>query len=236
MKHFLLILGLSIILISCSEDSNSQYSESQDFSNSQLINTKSLNDTLKNLFNNMVNSTEYKNLLKDHMDFRNKMNFNGDISVIQDENDLLAWISNNIHQTNFIDYNDAVTQYNTLKSDEEIIMNNNYQLYDEISKTDPSDLLELHDPNMPGYPYDPSVPNSSPCVNECINEAVDCGKLADANFYASSASAARALITGNVPMAVATMTYARYKQGEAQKNCAEAYKECLCNCSPEYCS
>ncbi len=220
MKKVYLFLS-ALIIFSCTSDSNNL--ENTNESTSKLMQRGAIDD-LKDLYQKMITSEDYIESSKQIKIFLEKMNFDGsDTGILNDETKMLNWISANISKTSFKDLDEASIRWKNIKSKQSIIIRDNFDFFKALDGSKSGDLLNVMDP------YTPPVANSGPCENKCINDAVDCDRMAKA-MYEGGMRAAGRLISVDPPLAALTATYVSLKYSEAQRTCVKNLNTCIDKC------
>lgn len=81
-------------------------------------------------------------------------------------------------------------------------------------------------PITPGY----GQQTYGPCINECINDAVECGRDADEAYAVAIRASSVQWATGNLVGAVTTALVATMQHRRSQKTCVRSFNRCVENC------
>jgi hypothetical protein len=109
MKKIILTVLTFIVLTSCSTDSN--FEENTD---TTIPKSSARVLDMETLYNEMIISQSYLTLTSKAESFVQKMNYQGDGTDIERDGEILVWISANLSSTSFINYQDAVSQYESV--------------------------------------------------------------------------------------------------------------------------
>lgn len=91
--------------------------------------------TLESLYLDMINSSRYQSLNVLREEFFQKMNFTGNnIWDLRTDDDYLDWIRININNTYFDNYEDAVTKWNIIKTENALVIHENIDFYHMLAE------------------------------------------------------------------------------------------------------
>ncbi|MCW4469421.1 hypothetical protein OGH69_10630 [Flavobacterium sp. MFBS3-15] len=113
-----------------------------------------------------------------------------------DETAMLDWIDNNLSKTDFATYNDAVTAWEAVKDEFELVLADNKDFFETEWDKDEWDELIIPIPDF--------VASNNECIFECRNEAND-GFMQAAQAYRVALRQANAFAVAN-PVAGASAT------------------------------
>ncbi len=226
---------LFLLLLSCSNDSNNLSENPEATANPELLaRSKSDFEKLKDDYKNMINSEEYLLYTDALHEFTSRLLIaDGDLNF-KDENLLKDWLNNNIVGTDFDSYNQAILLYDNAKVAYEAVVVKNIKVLSEIASFTKKQQLELFlleggaNPHLVGN-EDYQV-NAGPCHNECINDAVACGRASDENYAAAMTISSGLWASGNIYAAVSVSMIATLNHSSSQKACARTFNSCYRNC------
>jgi hypothetical protein len=149
MKKILTVVALSLLLFSCSNESE----VAKEVSINKSTFAKEGDADLDKLYDNMVKSEAYINYESLQKDFIAKVNFKGNVSEVDTNEKLLTWISDNLSQTSFVNIEEAEGQSENLKlAFYKVYVENEIFFKGIINSNDTKSLLihYLHLPTLPG--------------------------------------------------------------------------------------
>jgi len=172
-------------------------------------------------------------------------NFDTKINMVEFDNfdsreDFLEAISNNIEQTDFVDFAEAIGHYDLITNKYAIFFAENVDFYTRVSNLEQQDvrkfvnidrhydypeLIDINDPSVPGG-GDNDINN---CKGRCIAEMWQCHLDAQQVYEEKIAGA---LIAGTIfPAAgVAIVANAYFERKAADRKCAREGLACVDNC------
>lgn len=183
--------------------------------------------SFKDLFFKYKESSEQ--FYKDLTTFENRIDLekNG-TDCLKDNNVFEDWIKENLTKTKYENSEDAINDYRSLVSQQENLIKDNLDFFKEIEKNKEEFLSLLDKEGMFVSPVIP--PNSTNgCVNNCINDAVDCGDAADENYAAAIGSYSVGAIWNPI-VAGAGALYATFVHHNAQRACVRTFNGCIGRC------
>ena len=168
----IIILSASILLfLSCSNEStqinpNQIQDETKSISNDENLFQRNNNEDLKLSYESMIASESYGVFDTSIKEFYADMNFDGDLSIFNDERSMFTWISSNLSKTNFSDLGIAEARWEKITDEHNLVIAENEQFFTLIQDIRPGDLVNIYPPLV-------QEPNGG-CLDNCDNEAAQC--------------------------------------------------------------
>lgn len=158
MKKILTVVALSLLLFSCSNESE----VAKEVSINKSTFAKEGDADLDKLYDNMIKSEAYVVYESLQKDFLNKVNFTGDVSDVDTNEKLLDWINDNLSQTSFKNIEEAKGQSGDLKLAFYKVYQANEKLFiGSATSVDPKKDLTRFVPIR--FPDDSITANGDPC-------------------------------------------------------------------------
>jgi len=124
-KVLMLLIGcFLVILAACTHEDSTDFN-----TGTRAFQQKSGGSKLDSLYTVMKTSSRYIDLQVLRQDFSKKMNFTGDAATLKKENDFLDWINNNLSNTGFTDYKEAINDWNKMKVETGLLIGENIDFY-----------------------------------------------------------------------------------------------------------
>lgn len=171
MKKRILQIALASMFIfyaSCSNESDVATQESGINSTvlkSDGLSEKELEDAIL-MYDAMIETAEYKAFELSLEEFNGKMNVeNENMPTFVSKDDAMAWINNNLPNTNFSSVSDFEGDYDNLTGAMGNIMSNNMGLYNALSNASLEQTIEIMRPKYIGVEI-PEV--ASECTDACL--------------------------------------------------------------------
>ena len=140
----------------------------------------------KKLYENYKNATVpfYKNLNEFEINLNTEFD---NVTFLESEESFKQWLSKNVSKTNFENEQQALTEYKNLISMSSEIVNNNISFFKLIGDNKEEFLGFLQTNPIDGVQSPPVDNPQEPvivlgCINDCINDAVYCGRDADTTY------------------------------------------------------
>lgn len=211
MKKFFLIFLLPLFFSCVDEDAQS--TETKKESN---FSTKSETLTIESTFRNLYYSSTYSELDKKMEDFQTKMNYDGDSSIFENETKVLNWISTNINSTTFTSYEEAKSEWASIETQGENIVQENTAFFQLIENSSSEEIREGI-----GQVLIPEIgDDENEALNKCKEEFKACRaealKIFDMEYYDPS---------GSIPDWVGTLGASLIFAADMVK-CRGAYNDC----------
>lgn len=219
MKKIYFLLSIMLVFSCSSETDNKQESTT---SNSIDYQSRLGNVELKQLYQNMIESKKHIELSRKIDNFIIAMNYSGDEHLLDTEENIFGWISQNISSTHFANYNEATTNWNEIKNIQATVINENFSFFNGLIEANPGDLALVMNPIA-------TPVTNGDCMNNCINGAVDCNRISQANYDGGMAAVAR-LTTYYPALAPVAAAIVLLKYQYSQKACVATLNACVADC------
>jgi hypothetical protein len=229
MKKLLFLATGILLFISCSNDteqikiSDSEAVEINSLSSEMTLKSDPVDPVLKQLYIDMINSQSYIDFNNAIVAFDDKLGDNIPDSELSSSNKILNWVQNNITQTGFQNYQEAVDKWDDVEALSAIAIEANYTFHEYLAGTRPGSLFTV---------IEEVNPVTSDCP-ECYQQFLSCSNTAH-NTYAAVVEVAAGLFkTGQISKysyqsicdaASLTRTKADRKCHETMTNCCQDSK------------
>lgn len=174
LKTVSLLFCVSMLVLGCS-------TEDENTTNSPSINAKVAENELikaKQLFVDMMSTSEYSNYRSTLMNFVDKMN--GNVVIFQTKQEYLNWISLNLAKTKFISKEEFSEILDNLVLKQSILMTKNSELYSYLAHAEEQQIIQILQPSLA---TPPNIVTTSSCADECMDQ---CELDINANNYVHS--------------------------------------------------
>lgn len=161
LKTVFLLFCVSMLVLGCSkEDANT--------SNNLSISAKVAENELtkaKQLFVDMMSTSDYSNYKSTLMNFVDKMN--GNVVILQTKEEYLDWISLNLAKTKFTSKEEFSEILDNLVLKQSILMTKNSELYSYLAHADEKQTIEIMQPSLA---TPPNVTTNGTCADGCMDQ------------------------------------------------------------------
>lgn len=214
MKKTILLLLSFFVVVSCSD--NQEVSEPTSPHSTARI----ARADLQLLYDNMINSQDYKNLETAQDIFFDKMNFTGSNADLESLG-TLGWVQANISDTDFISEAAAELEYENLLALTGIVLDNNTDFFDAfLDEDNHPDLIEIMSP--------PTTIYEDPCGCESAFNA--CKKGVDIEYAKATKLAKEAEGIVSAKAYKKMMTDANTAKQNGKFSCNRAKDLCISGC------
>ena len=191
-KIFLFLLGITF-LTSCSSDTQESvtYDDTSIVTNSVsqeqlMLKSASVDPVLKQLYIDMINSPSYINYDTARVAFYEKLGSTIPDSEMDADNKMLAWIQNNITQTGFQNYQEAVDKHDDVVALGIAAIKDNLTFHEYLAGTAPGALTPILDELEP-------VPTE---CKACIKAYNNCVSIANSEYGDAMQQACQSFTSG----------------------------------------
>lgn len=186
----------------------------------------------KSLYENYKQSS--KTFYSKLAEFENSLKLEtNDVDIFKDSEIFRDWIEKNVSKTNYQNSNEAINEYNQLITQQEALVKNNLEFFKQVAdnKNELLHLLEVNPlfENVNSITSNPNYTTNSSCINDCINDAVDCNRGADENYAAGIGSSAVGAIWNPIVGGAAAL-YATIVHHNAIRRCVRGLSACTGGC------
>ncbi len=217
MKKLLLsLLGIAL-LMSCSNDTQESVTY-DDTSNHMMLKSTSVDPVLKQLYIDMINSQSYIDYDNSIVAFNDKLGTTIPDSEMDAGNKMLSWIQNNITQTGFQNYQEAVDKWDDVETLSTIAFDTNYTFFDYLAGTAPGTLLVVIG----------EVETTPLSCEECETQFNICSKAANNAYTSAVEKACDQRKKGLISESESFNAYlkAGLVRDKALRKCHDARKDC----------
>ncbi|KAF2518335.1 hypothetical protein E0W68_09955 [Flavobacterium salilacus subsp. salilacus] len=190
-KLFLFLLGI-VFLTSCSSDTQEsiKYDDTSIVTNSmtqdQLMPKSTIDPVLKQLYVEMINSQSYIDYDNSRVAFYEKLGDNIPDSEMDSENKMLTWIQNNITQTGFQNYQEAVDKHEDVVALGIAAIEANLTFHEYLAGAAPGALIPILDELQP-------VPTR---CSGCVKAYNNCVSIANSEYGTAMQQASQSFTEG----------------------------------------
>ncbi|KAF2518334.1 hypothetical protein E0W68_09950 [Flavobacterium salilacus subsp. salilacus] len=222
-KLFLFLLGITF-LISCSNDTqetttfNDTSADVNSTTSTPMLKSASADPVLKQLYIDMINSQSYIAFNNAVITFNDKLGDQIPDSEMSSSSKMLGWVQNNITQTGFLNYQEAVDKWDDVEALSTIAFDTNYTFFDYLAGTAPGTLLLV---------IEEVEPTPLSC-EECQAQFNSCSKVAHSAYTAAVEKACDQRKLGNISKSdlYKACTEAGLARDKALRKCHEGRKDC----------
>jgi hypothetical protein len=143
MKKLILLLAVITLLISCA--GKSKTTEETTFKSTDVGFQPT--SELGVLYDEMIHSVSYLRFEKSGHQFIEKLNYKGDTSIMEDEKLMMEWIEANLKKTQFVSYDEAVSEWKQNVANLQAVLKENKAYFEARKKATPEEADK--------YPYIP---------------------------------------------------------------------------------
>lgn len=161
-KTGVLFVGLSLLILSCSKDSENSQDTNTEYFNKITQNEQT---TAKNLFIDMIKTSDYSSYQSSLDAFVDKMN--GNAVYFKTKTEYMDWITVNISNTSFTSTQEFNSMLDDIAAKHAILVSKNSQLFAYIDNADAEQVLEIIQPSLATRQV---VTLSNSCANQCISD------------------------------------------------------------------
>lgn len=194
------------------------------------------NSELEEDYELILQSSEFSEIMMLLKSFDSKINIL-EFDDFDNKEGFLETISNNIEQTDFVDFAEAIEHYDLIENKYTIFFAENIDFYINVSNLELQDIrkfvnidrhydypefIDINDPDIPGG----GINN---CEGDCIVEMWQCHLDAQQVYEEKIAGA---ILVGTIfsPVGVAIVVNAYFERKAADKKCAKEGLDCVDNC------
>lgn len=217
-KLFLALLG-TVLLASCSHDNEASVDfNDQDANANSMFQKDPIDQTLKDLYVNMLNSKSYINYENARKAFDAKLGTAIPASEITTSAKVLNWVSKNLSQTTFTSYAAAVAEHDNVVALSATAIQANLGFYNYLNGTAPGTLVPI---------LDEMEPVTTGC-EACMKSFKNCTSVANSEYTNSIQAASASFLNGGSSLSgyANDVDHALYVRNQARASCRYSFVRC----------
>jgi len=229
MKKISIVTLLVICFWACTNDSESINVQQPSNTHAMRVGVD-----LQDLFEEMLKSQDYTTFDTSLIEFNKKLGEDAIEHEFVNETEMLDWIGNNLSKTSFNSKNHAISEWEVVKKDFELVLDSNSALVN--GKWDENDGNNITLPEDKEWNEDYESYSDDPCVFGCINAAESARKAAERAYLSRmQLSINMAVIYRDIVGAALVATIATQSYQMDQSRIKRKLRSCSCGCNPIFC-